>query len=172
MWGWLAHQARTILTKVVFFASHQSNARKIFPNPRSTRNTFMPKDEEEAECRASKDCIKVAKTPAYRHSSPPIKLKKSRLRVSITWKLQMYGHYKHLIFWSNIEKCKQLFRAAGFGSFCRLWPRSGSLEIVFETFPWIVRLYAISEAHKQYSLLDTRFNYMFDFGTKMISIKK
>ena len=31
-------------------------------------------------------------------------------------------------------------------------------------FPWICKFYLINEAHKQYSLLDTIFNYIFYFG--------
>ena len=37
-------------------------------------------------------------------------------------------------------------------------------ESVFGTFPWKCWFYIINEAHKQYSLLDTIFNYIFYVG--------
>ena len=46
----------------------------------------------------------------------------------------------------------------------RLLPKPGCKEIGFRRFPWILKFYTITEAHKQYSLLDTIFNYIFDFG--------
>ena len=37
-------------------------------------------------------------------------------------------------------------------------------KLVFGRFPWIFIFYTINEAHKQYSLLDTIFNYIFYLG--------
>ena len=36
--------------------------------------------------------------------------------------------------------------------------------MVFGRFPLTFRFYTINEAHKQYSVLDIIFNYIFDFG--------
>ena len=35
---------------------------------------------------------------------------------------------------------------------------------VFGRFPWKFIFYTINEAHKQYNILDTIFNYIFYFG--------
>ena len=47
---------------------------------------------------------------------------------------------------------------------CRLLPKPGCKEIGFRQICCKIKFYTINEAHKQYSLLDTIFNYIFYSG--------
>ena len=46
----------------------------------------------------------------------------------------------------------------------RLVAKPGCFYIGFQQISFKIKLYTINEAHKQYSLLDTIVNYIFDFG--------
>ena len=48
--------------------------------------------------------------------------------------------------------------------FADLWLSQDVRKLVFGIFPSIFRFDTINEAHKQYSLLDTIFDYIFDLG--------